>query len=141
MRVGGRVDALPRAVLAILFFQPGLEQAERNRRLGRRARLGNHVHRKITIADDIKQVLHISGTQVVSRKINFSAFIPQLVAERAFDKFQPRPRAKVAAADADRNQHLALLLDTLCSGLNPGEFLPVIGLGQVEPAQHFTARA
>ena len=106
------------------------------------AGLGDHVDGEIPVSDDVQEVRDIAGAQVVPGKVDFHApACVQLVAERTLDKLQARPGAQVAAADADGNQHLALLLDTLCSGLNPGEFLPVIGLGQVEPAQHFTARA
>ena len=44
------------------------------------------------------------------------------------------PRSQVAPADADNDEGLAVALDFLGGGLNPGIFLLVVIPGQVDPA-------
>ncbi len=51
-----------------------------------------------------------------------------------FEKLNGRPGSQVRAADANDDKHIGILLNPLGRGLNAGELLLVIVLGQSGPA-------
>ena len=60
---------------------------------------------------------------------------------RRFYKFQHGARAEVRAADADDNQNIGIVADTLRSRLDTGELLLIILCGQRHPAEKIIPRA
>ena len=138
--VCGGVDPFLGSDLSIAPLQLRPEDAEGGGGLGGGARFGDHVDGEVPVPDDAEDIPHIVGAEVTAREVDLHAFFTELVAEGPFHEFQPCPGAQVAAADADDHQHLALLLDAPGRLLDPGKLLPVIGVGQVQPAQHLVPR-
>ena len=139
--VGGGVDALPGALLAVLLLQHLLENAEGHGGLGGGARLGDHVHREVPVADEGDGLQQGVGGQAVAGEENVGGiFLLQVIVGGA-QQFDHRPGAQIGAADADDHQHLGLLLDALGRRLDAGELLLVIVPGQGHPAGEVAAGA
>ena len=139
--VGRGVDPLARAFLAVLLFQHLFKNAERNRRLGRRAGLRDDVHGEITIADHGNDLRQRVGGNAVAREINIGRRFLQHIIVGAAQQFNHRARAEIAAADADDDERPGIGLDFLCRLLNAGELLLVVVHGQVDPADEIASRA
>ena len=137
--VGGSVDALGRALASILFLQQRFEEAEGYGRLGGCAGLGDHVDREVGIADEVHHFLHSVAGQTVSDKVDVGRILLDKVVVIGIEQLDSGPRPQVAPADADNDEGLAVALDFLGGGLNPGIFLLVVIPGQVDPADKVVA--
>src|SRR5699024_2185261 len=110
--VGGAEDALLRALAAILFDGQVAEEAEGQRRLGGGAGLGDDVDRELLALAPPDKLIVVGLADAVARKIDLRP-VPQIVVELGMQELDCRPRAQIAAADADDNQNLRVAADLL----------------------------
>ena len=137
--VGGGVDALPGPLLAVLLLQHLLENAEGHGGLSGGARLGDHVHREVPVADEGDGLQQGVGGQAVAGEEDVGGVLfLQVVVGRA-QQLDHGPGPQIGAADADDHQHLGLLLDALGGRLDAGKLLLVIVPGQGHPAGEIAA--
>ena len=139
--VGGGVDALLGALLAVLLLQHGLEDTEGNGGLGGGAGLGDDVDGEVAVADDLDQLQQGVGGQTVAGEVDVGSLLLLQVIVGRGQQLHNGAGAQIGTADADDHQNLRLLLDLLGSGLDAGELLLVIVAGQSHPAGEITAGA
>ncbi len=91
---------------------------------------------EIAVSDDFDNIVQVGGGNVIADKVYLRYPLrTHTVVHLPVDKFDRRARAQVRAADTDYDQHLAGLLDLFRGLLDAREFLFIIGLGQIDPAQ------
>ena len=142
--VGRGIDALRRALFAVLLLQHGLEHAEGHRRFGRGAGLGNDVDGEIAVPDHIDQIREIPGAQGIAGKIDLRMFtLPRRkpVCKAVGKEFDSSARPQIGTADADHDKDLGIGAD-LCRRLfDAGKLLPVVGFGKIDPSGKIRARS
>ena len=139
--IGGGVDALPGALLAVLLLQQSLEDAEGHSGLGGSTGLGDDVHGEVPVADKGDGLQQSVGGQAVAGKQDVGGvLLLQIIVGRG-QQVDDSTGAQIGAADADDHQHLGLLLNLLGSGLDAGELLLVVVPGQIHPAGEVAAGA
>ena len=139
--IGGGIDALPGALLAVLLLQQGLEDTEGHSGLGGGTGLGDDVHREVPVADEGDGLQQSVGGQTVAGKQDVGGVLLLQVIIGGCQQVDDGAGAQIGAADADDNQHLGLLLNLLGSGLDAGKLLLIIVPGQIHPAGEVAARA
>ena len=139
--VGGAVDALTRAFLAVLLLEHLAEYAERDRRLGGGARLGNHVDRDVLALAKLHDLGKRRGADGVTREEDLRGILAGEVVVLRGQKLYRGARAEIGTADADNNEHVGVLFDFLGSRLDAGELLFVIVCGKIQPADEVVAQA
>lgn len=141
VRVGGGVDALRRARLAVLLLKPFAEEAEGDGGLGGRAGLGNDVDGEVIVADELHHLAQRGGGQTVADEVDVGGVLfLQVVVGRA-QTLDHAARAEVAAADADDDKGLGVALNLFRGGENARIFRAVVLRGQADPADEIVALA
>ena len=141
VRVGGGVNALRRARLAVLLLKPFAEEAEGDGGLGGRAGLGNDVDGEVIVADELHHLAQRGGGQTVADEVDVGGVLfLQVVVGRA-QTLDHAARAEVAAADADDDKGLGVALDLFRGGENARIFRAVVLRGQADPADEIVALA
>ena len=132
------VDALRGAFLAVLLLQDRAEYAERDRRLRRRAGLGDDVHGEIAAFDDVHDLLDVGRAHAVADVVDLRGLpdaLRDVVVESVTKEFDRRARAEVGAADADDEEDVGITLDLLRRLLDPRELFLVIIHRKVDPSE------
>ncbi len=141
VRVGGGVNALRRARLAVLLLKPFAEEAEGDGGLGGRAGLGNDVDGEVIVADELHHLAQRGGGQTVADEVDVGGVLfLQVVVGRA-QTLDHAARAEVAAADADDDKGLGVALNLFRGGENARIFRAVVLRGQADPADEIVALA
>lgn len=96
---------------------------------------GNDVNRDVLALTQREQLAQRGGADTVAGKIDLRRIFRQKIIMRGLYKFQHGARAEIGAADANDNQHIAVLPDALCSSLDTPEFLLIIIGWQRQPTQ------
>ena len=139
--VGGAEDALPGPLLAVLLLQQLPEDPEGDGGLGGGAGLGDHVDGDVLPLADLHQLLQGGGADAVPGEVDGRGVLAQVVVLFRLQKLNGSPGPQIRPADADDHEHVGIALDLLGRGLDPGELLLVIVLGQGGPPQEIAARA
>ena len=139
--VGGGVDALRRFRLAVLLLQQLLEEAERDRRLGGRAGLGDDVHGEVHILDEVVDLLRRGGGKAVAHEVDVGRVLFLEVVVRGAETLDHAACTEIRAADADDDQRLGIALDLLRRLFDAGELVLIVRLGQLDPADEIVALA
>ena len=104
--VGSCVDAFCRLVPAVLAFEHFSENSESDSRLGRCARLGNYIDRKIPVSDYFYKLVNRIRADRVACEIYLRCAVPEQIVVLRLDKFNRRSCSEIRTADSDNNQNL-----------------------------------
>ena len=135
------VNTAFRSVLTVLFLQQGLEDAERQRRLGRGAGFGNDVHGNVLAFAGIQHALQVGGADGIAHIKNLRRSLAGVVVKRSLQRFNGGAGAQIAAADSDDDENVAVGLNLCRSLFDAGEFFFIIIHRQIHPAQKIAAGA
>ena len=132
------VNAFASFFFAVFLLQFRTENTECDSRLCRCAGFGDDVDGEVLAFNQLKQVSHISGANVVTRKIDFRCLalvLRQLIIERVREHFDGRACPEIGASDSDNDQDVRIVLDFGDRFLDAREFFFIILRRQVDPAQ------
>ena len=124
-----------RAPFAVFFLQNAAEHAEGQRRLCGGAGFGDDVHRNILAFAQGNDALQVGRADGIAHKENLRRALARLVVKAALQRLNNRAGPKVAAANANHHQHLAVLLYFLCRRLDAGKLFFIVIFRQVYPAK------
>ena len=85
--------------------------------------------------------MQVGRADGIAHKENLRRALARLVVKAALQRLNNRAGPKVAAANANHHQHLAVLLYFLCRRLDAGKLFFIVIFRQVYPAKEIAARA
>ena len=139
--IGGGIDALGSALLAVLLLCQLAEEAEGHGGLSGSAGLGDDVDGEVHALQQLLHLVHGVGAETVTHKVDVGGGLLLQIVVGGAEALDNTAGAQIGAADADDHQRLRIALNLGGSGLDAGIFFLVIVAGEIHPADEVVACA